>query len=52
MKKVHIGEYKFYIPDSDEEGCEISREVTVPWDLCKEIYKNMAVTAAKGYDNE
>ena len=51
MKKVHIGEYKFSIPDLDEEGWEISREVTVPWDLCKEIYKNMAVTAAKGGDS-
>lgn len=36
-KHPMIGEYKFTIPDVDEDGEECEREITVPWDVTKEI---------------
>lgn len=45
MKKTHIGEYEFAFPSVDEDGEEIMQSVTVPWDLCKTLYKAMAQTA-------
>lgn len=51
MKAGCIGEFSFTIevPEIDEEqeftGQMMDREVTVPWDLCKKIYKAMASRA-------
>lgn len=48
MKAECIGEFSFNIevPEFDEEteeftGETVAREVTVPWDVCKRIYKAM-----------
>lgn len=51
MKAACIGEFSFTIevPEIDEDqeftGQMLDREVTVPWDLCKKIYKAMAARA-------
>jgi len=60
MKSECIGEYSFKVdrscsachfgePDEDCEVCageiEYSEEITVPWDLCKKIYKGMLTAA-------
>lgn len=60
MKQYCIGEYSFEIadvctachfdePDPDCEVCggevEFRRKVTVPWNTCKKIYKQMATMA-------
>lgn len=48
MKSKHHGEYSFSITSClDEDGQEVSSEVSVPWDLVKRIYKDLATTAAK-----
>ena len=52
MKADCIGEFSFEIVDTIDEdsGAETFRDVDVPWDTCKEIYKQM-VMSAKINDN-
>jgi hypothetical protein len=36
-KAAYIGEFKFNIPDTDDDGYSLAREVVVPWTTIKEI---------------
>jgi len=36
-KAAYIGEFSFNIPDVDEDGNEVQRQVSVPWTTVKEI---------------
>ena len=46
MKAECLGEFTFEVIDNiDEDGVETYRDVVVPWTVCKEIYKKMALLA-------
>jgi hypothetical protein len=51
MKAAHIGEYSVDVeyPEVDEDGeltgLSVDSGVTIPWDTCKRIYREMAKTA-------
>lgn len=45
-KADYIGEFKFYIEDTDEDGFEFRRSITVPWTTIKEIMKAILDRAA------
>jgi len=45
-KAAYIGEFSFSIPDSDEDGEEAMRSITVPWTTVKQIMAAIRKRAA------
>jgi hypothetical protein len=46
MKATCIGEFRFNIPDTDDDGDSLVREVAVPWVTIKEILAAIRARAA------
>lgn len=45
-KAAYMGEFQFKLPDWDEDGNEVMRNVNVPWTTIKEIMAAIKARAA------